>query len=75
MVGGMGGLTQGFADLATGEEKAEMMDPRAVMGNLQGNKMLMGPQMQAIADGGGAGRGAPRRMIGAGPSSGNGGMI
>ena len=49
MIAGMGGLTSGFSDLAHAEDKAEMMNPLAIMGNLEGNKMLMGPQMKAIA--------------------------
>ncbi len=42
----MGGLTQGYSDLADGQDKQQMMGQAAIMGNLQENKMLMGPQMQ-----------------------------
>ena len=42
MIGGMGGLTAGYSDLIDGQEKAEMMNPMAIMSNLEGGKMLMG---------------------------------
>ncbi len=43
MVAGMGGLTQGFMDLVEGSDKNEMMNPAAIMGNLEHGNMLMGP--------------------------------
>ena len=43
MVAGMGGLSQGFLDLADGEDRAQMMNPAAIMGNLEHGNMLMGP--------------------------------
>jgi len=46
MVAGMGGLTQGFSDLADGVEKQEMMSGKAIMGNMRENKQLMGPAMK-----------------------------
>ena len=52
MTAGMGGLTQGYMDLVEGEDKAEFQNPAAIMGNLQANNMLMGPQIRAIANGG-----------------------
>ena len=34
MVAGMGGLTQGFSDLADGEDRAQLMNPQNIVGNL-----------------------------------------
>ena len=39
MVGGMGGLTS-FGDLAEQQDRDDMMNPMAVMGNLEGAKMI-----------------------------------
>ncbi len=47
MVGGMGGLTAGFSDLLDGTEKQEQMSSKAIMGNLEANKMIMGPGLKA----------------------------
>ena len=48
-----------------------MMNPAAIMSNLEGNKMLMGPQMRAIAGGaGGAGGAGNNRAIGYGGGAG-----
>lgn len=46
MVGGMGGLTSGFSDLADGQDRANMMNPAAIMSNLEHGNMLMGPAMR-----------------------------
>ena len=52
MVAGMGGLSQGFMDLVEGEDRAQMMSPNAIMGNLEHGNMLMGPNMRpAITSG------------------------
>lgn len=51
MTAGMGGLTQGYMDLVEGEDKAEFQNPMAIMDNLQANKMLMGSNIKAIANG------------------------
>jgi hypothetical protein len=52
MVAGMGGLSQGFIDLADGQDRAQMMSPQAIMGNLEHGNMLMGPNMRpAITSG------------------------
>eukprot|EP00350_Pseudokeronopsis_sp_OXSARD2_P006002 CAMPEP_0170541416 /NCGR_PEP_ID=MMETSP0211-20121228/1153_1 /TAXON_ID=311385 /ORGANISM="Pseudokeronopsis sp., Strain OXSARD2" /LENGTH=66 /DNA_ID=CAMNT_0010844129 /DNA_START=532 /DNA_END=732 /DNA_ORIENTATION=- len=51
MIAGMGGLTQGYSDLVEGEDKNQMMNPQAIMDNLQGGKMLKGGQMAAIGNG------------------------
>lgn len=40
MVGGMGGLTSGFSDLADGEDRAQLMNPNAVMNNLNEARMI-----------------------------------
>lgn len=34
MVAGMGGLTQGFSDLADGEDRAQLMSPQNIVGIL-----------------------------------------
>lgn len=46
MVAGMGGLSSGFMDLVDGQDKAQMMNPQAIMQNLEGGNMLMAPQMR-----------------------------
>ena len=43
MVAGMGGLSQGFMDLVEGQDRANMMNPNAIMGNLEHGNMIMGP--------------------------------
>ena len=43
MVAGMGGLSQGFVDLADGQDRAQMMNPAAIMGNLEHGNMIIGP--------------------------------
>ena len=40
MVQGMGGLGAQFSDMADGQDRLDMMDPKAVMGNLQDAKMI-----------------------------------
>ena len=52
MVAGMGGLSQGFIDLAEGQDRAQMMSPQAIMGNLEHGNMLMGPNMRPAITGG-----------------------
>lgn len=52
MIAGMGGLTSGFSDLADGQDKAQMMSPMAILNNLEGGNMLMGPQIKALTSGG-----------------------
>ncbi len=42
MVAGMGGLTAGYSDLVDAEERNIMMDPMAIMHNLNDNKMIKG---------------------------------
>lgn len=51
MVAGMGGLTQGYSDLADAGEKMDMMDPKQIMDNMAYNNQLMGPSMQSIQAG------------------------
>lgn len=53
MVAGMGGLTAGYSDLIDGEEKNQMMDPKAIMGNLQEAKMIGGSNTSNPAIAGG----------------------
>lgn len=52
MVGGMGGLTSGFSDLADGEDRAQLMNPQAIMNNLNDAKMI-GPSSKMKEIGGG----------------------
>ena len=40
MVAGLGGLTQGFSDLADGEDRAQLMNPQNIIGNLKEAKMI-----------------------------------
>ena len=49
MVAGMGGLTQGFSDLADGEDRAQLMNPQNIIGNLKEAEMIgQSSQMNAI---------------------------
>jgi len=49
MVAGLGGLTQGFSDLADGEDRAQLMNPQNIIGNLKEAKMIgQSSQMNAI---------------------------
>lgn len=46
----MGGLTAGFSDLADGEDRAQLMNPQNIIGNLQEAKMIgASSKMNAIA--------------------------
>lgn len=51
----MGGLSQGFVELADGQDRAQMMNPQAIMSNLEHGNMLMGANMRtpAITNGSG----------------------
>ena len=57
MVAGMGGLTNGYSDLADGEDRAQLMNPQNIIGNLQDAKMIgassklnaIGAQQQKLA--------------------------
>jgi len=49
MVAGMGGLTQGYSDLADGEDRAQLMNPQNIIGNLKEAEMIgQSSQMNAI---------------------------
>jgi len=63
MVGGMGGLSNNFSDLIDGQEKMDMMDPSAIVGNLAHAGMIKGAGQGAI------GGGSQPRAIAGGPGT------
>ena len=66
MVAGMGGLGhQDFSALADDQDRRDMMNPGAIMGNMATAGQLMGQEMKAIGAGGPQGSGQ-RRAIGNG---------
>ena len=50
MVAGMGGLND-FSSLADGQDRIEMMNPNAIMGNLNEANMIAGAGFKAVEGG------------------------
>ena len=48
MVAGMGGLGTDFSALADGQDRADMMNPNKIMGNLNDAGMIAGSGFKAI---------------------------
>ena len=51
MVAGMGGLTNDFSGLADEQDRIDMMNPAAIMGNLDEAGMITGPGFRAVEGG------------------------
>ena len=51
MVAGMGGLGNDFSSLADGQDRIDMMNPQAIMGNLNEANMIAGSGFKAVEGG------------------------
>ena len=51
MVAGMGGLGNDFSSLADGQDRIDMMNPNAIMGNLNEANMIAGAGFKAVEGG------------------------